>query len=191
MDGENRDLHCDSGGAYGSDRFYDCGQIDLPVWGSDAGKRQEAHRIHSDWHSPEFSACDCSGSGGDDDTGSVEREADPPGPYRPPFPGRPGWRACLFHPRHDRSEGKFNPVCRELKMGDQNLNGGQKAQFRPRGVLLLLKVNILNFVTGLLVVIGKTEDGVLRSEEHTSELQSRGHLVCRLLLEKTKTKDET
>src|SRR5437870_9539334 len=25
---------------------------------------------------------------------------------------------------------------------------------------------------------------VLRSEEHTSELQSRGHLVCRLLLEK-------
>src|SRR5207253_8462188 len=28
--------------------------------------------------------------------------------------------------------------------------------------------------------------GVHRSEEHTSELQSRGHLVCRLLLEKKK-----
>src|SRR5690625_6653653 len=27
-------------------------------------------------------------------------------------------------------------------------------------------------------------DALLRSEEHTSELQSRGHLVCRLLLEK-------
>src|SRR5690625_6039862 len=27
-----------------------------------------------------------------------------------------------------------------------------------------------------------------RSEEHTSELQSRGHLVCRLLLEKKKRK---
>src|SRR5437870_13613958 len=26
--------------------------------------------------------------------------------------------------------------------------------------------------------------GLHRSEEHTSELQSRGHLVCRLLLEK-------
>src|SRR5690625_5518104 len=26
----------------------------------------------------------------------------------------------------------------------------------------------------------------VRSEEHTSELQSRGHLVCRLLLEKKK-----
>src|SRR5437870_10601704 len=29
-------------------------------------------------------------------------------------------------------------------------------------------------------------DDALRSEEHTSELQSRGHLVCRLLLEKKK-----
>src|SRR5690625_6871136 len=30
-------------------------------------------------------------------------------------------------------------------------------------------------------VAGET---IVRSEEHTSELQSRGHLVCRLLLEK-------
>src|SRR5690625_5536804 len=29
-------------------------------------------------------------------------------------------------------------------------------------------------------------DAVVRSEEHTSELQSRGHIVCRLLLEKKK-----
>src|SRR5439155_11958313 len=29
-----------------------------------------------------------------------------------------------------------------------------------------------------------------RSEEHTSELQSRGHLVCRLLLEKKKKKTQ-
>src|SRR5690625_7078551 len=48
--------------------------------------------------------------------------------------------------------------------------------------------------------VGREADGVvatcsdeafeltaLRSEEHTSELQSRGHLVCRLLLEKKKT----
>src|SRR5690625_6183262 len=31
-----------------------------------------------------------------------------------------------------------------------------------------------------------TTAALLRSEEHTSELQSRGHLVCRLLLEKKK-----
>src|SRR5690625_7040220 len=30
------------------------------------------------------------------------------------------------------------------------------------------------------------QDVMSRSEEHTSELQSRGHLVCRLLPEKTK-----
>src|SRR5690625_6861060 len=31
---------------------------------------------------------------------------------------------------------------------------------------------------------GQSAKEVQRSEEHTSELQSRGHLVCRLLLEK-------
>src|SRR5439155_16570693 len=39
---------------------------------------------------------------------------------------------------------------------------------------------------------GADDDNVIhhdsRSEEHTSELQSRGHLVCRLLLEKKKQK---
>src|SRR5438309_9103960 len=30
---------------------------------------------------------------------------------------------------------------------------------------------------------------IVRSEEHTSELQSQFHLVCRLLLEKKKTKN--
>src|SRR5205809_6837480 len=32
---------------------------------------------------------------------------------------------------------------------------------------------------------------VIRSEEHTSELQSRLHLVCRLLLEKKKSQQQT
>src|SRR2546422_1251739 len=34
----------------------------------------------------------------------------------------------------------------------------------------------------------KTDPALERSEEHTSELQSRLHLVCRLLLEKKKKK---
>src|SRR5439155_23634601 len=33
---------------------------------------------------------------------------------------------------------------------------------------------------------GRGGAAITRSEEHTSELQSRGHLVCRLLLEKKK-----
>src|SRR5689334_24349982 len=43
-------------------------------------------------------------------------------------------------------------------------------------------------------VTGRTENGfeaeLERSEEHTSELQSQFHLVCRLLLEKKKNKVE-
>src|SRR5690625_1602882 len=51
-------------------------------------------------------------------------------------------------------------------------------------VLVLLAVVFL--VLGFwIAVIG------LRSEEHTSELQSRGHLVCRLLLEKKKNSSAT
>src|SRR3989442_8311389 len=38
-----------------------------------------------------------------------------------------------------------------------------------------------------VVQAGPTAPVVPRSEEHTSELQSRPHLVCRLLLEKKKT----
>src|SRR5439155_8624979 len=34
--------------------------------------------------------------------------------------------------------------------------------------------------------VGRGGPAKWRSEEHTSELQSRGHLVCRLLLEKKK-----
>src|SRR5690625_2720872 len=36
--------------------------------------------------------------------------------------------------------------------------------------------------TGIVQILQRRD----RSEEHTSELQSRGHLVCRLLLEKKK-----
>src|SRR5690625_6502947 len=39
------------------------------------------------------------------------------------------------------------------------------------------------------MVGGTISDYLGRSEEHTSELQSRGHLVCRLLLEKKKRLD--
>src|SRR5207249_5469099 len=37
------------------------------------------------------------------------------------------------------------------------------------------------------VVLGPRRGGICRSEEHTSELQSRFDLVCRLLLEKKKS----
>ena len=45
-----------------------------------------------------------------------------------------------------------------------------------------LYMNALKQPQGMILVTGPT-----RSEEHTSELQSRRKLVCRLLLEKKKT----
>src|SRR3712207_6873765 len=59
------------------------------------------------------------------------------------------------------------------------------------GVLLPLTL-FLNWRLGLLllilVLVFATLTGIVmrRSEEHTSELQSRQYLVCRLLLEKKK-----
>src|SRR3712207_8095037 len=52
-----------------------------------------------------------------------------------------------------------------------------------RLVLLALGLVWL-FVLSMIIVY--REEGDLRSEEHTSELQSRQYLVCRLLLEKKK-----
>src|SRR5258708_17431254 len=42
--------------------------------------------------------------------------------------------------------------------------------------------------TSHFVLVGPAENAAARSEEHTSELQSPDHLVCRLLLEKKKKK---
>src|SRR5689334_24573720 len=53
--------------------------------------------------------------------------------------------------------------------------------------LHILRRNADIDVTGLLVTINEAFD---RSEEHTSELQSQFHLVCRLLLEKKKKQNQ-
>src|SRR5690625_5314440 len=45
-------------------------------------------------------------------------------------------------------------------------------------------VNYIVLAPRLRVYSEVSENSITRSEEHTSELQSRGHLVCRLLLEK-------
>src|SRR2546430_13345210 len=60
--------------------------------------------------------------------------------------------------------------------------------FQVRPYVFLLAYPFLGLFHGDLVVAGIGIDpGAVRSEEHTSELQSQSNLVCRLLLEKKKT----
>src|SRR5438046_9011890 len=58
---------------------------------------------------------------------------------------------------------------------------GKDAQQAADQALILRRVTELSLTAGMNVM-----DGFLRSEEHTSELQSLTNLVCRLLLEKKK-----
>src|SRR5690625_6772530 len=64
------------------------------------------------------------------------------------------------------------------------------AQALEEGTRAALGVAMACAMVGLIVGVasltgfGLKMTSAIRSEEHTSELQSRGHLVCRLLLEK-------
>src|SRR5438105_12715098 len=65
----------------------------------------------------------------------------------------------------------------------------EKRTLRPKPETLLLQQGELSAHRGHRTYILELRDypQVVRSEEHTSELQSRVDLVCRLLLEKKKT----
>src|SRR3712207_8319537 len=59
------------------------------------------------------------------------------------------------------------------------------------GMAILVPMMLSFFAMGFVDLVGIASNFVqkdLRSEEHTSELQSRQYLVCRLLLEKKKKK---
>src|SRR3989449_1053721 len=55
-----------------------------------------------------------------------------------------------------------------------------------KGAALALKARVLLYAASDLYNVNPSANALTRSEEHTSELQSRLHLVCRLLLEKKK-----
>src|SRR3989442_6475762 len=71
----------------------------------------------------------------------------------------------LFRSRSDRVRGDGRRARRHAVAAHELVRRGPVAAHRARGA-----------------------DRASRSEEHTSELQSRPHLVCRLLLEKKKKK---
>src|SRR5690625_5958481 len=58
--------------------------------------------------------------------------------------------------------------------------------------IIATALSILGALVAMLQLLRAKHEKALatkRSEEHTSELQSRGHLVCRLLLEKKKNQN--
>src|SRR5690554_7695296 len=82
----------------------------------------------------------------------------------------------------------YNTSNRPVKIDHVILEGGQSSPYRVNldgvsgvkfsDIVLPANDSLYMFVE---VTLGENND---RSEEHTSELQSRPHLVCRLLLEK-------
>src|SRR5690554_7694708 len=66
--------------------------------------------------------------------------------------------------------------------------GGAQVQEAQLALLLRQDLDATGQTTVVLRADRDVPHGTARSEEHTSELQSRPHLVCRLLLEKKKHK---
>src|SRR3712207_8231975 len=87
----------------------------------------------------------------------------------------------------------YTPLCRSLSFAgfEAAATMGEEAREPRRDIpRAILGVAIFGglyyvFVTAVEVMgFGTDARGIERSEEHTSELQSRQYLVCRLLLEK-------
>src|SRR5690554_7673512 len=74
---------------------------------------------------------------------------------------------------------------------------GKEWDYQKQGTLLVknevvyLKPVFLHDSPEISIHLIEIGEKSFRSEEHTSELQSRPHLVCRLLLEKKKKKKNT
>src|SRR2546422_3698347 len=60
---------------------------------------------------------------------------------------------------------------------------------KDKGTLVTSYYSLAQF-SHVIVAVPQPDNTAIRSEEHTSELQSRLHLVCRLLLEKKKKNED-
>src|SRR2546427_2592961 len=93
------------------------------------------------------------------------------------------WKGPVAAVRVGRVEGAWilNPTFQQLEFSDVDLTVSGS-----RDSIVMVEGGALELTEGEIVK-------ALRSEEHTSELQSQSNLVCRLLLEKKKKtqKDES
>src|SRR2546429_3951752 len=97
-------------------------------------------------------------------------------PISPLFPYPPLFRSC----RHSSSR-DVAPIARAVRTHGCRIAASTDPAVRraTRGARNQASVN-----AGRTRLAGRSAPMLGRSEEHTSELQSRLHLVCRLLLEK-------
>src|SRR5690625_6852716 len=110
----------------------------------------------------------------------------------PSQPTGPRERGSGSPDRPDRASTR--PDGASTSARQQSENGSQSPVVRRPlilaagcGALILLLLLSVGGVFAVRAIIGPDDQETAhRSEEHTSELQSRGHLVCRLLLEKKK-----
>src|SRR5690625_7069719 len=91
---------------------------------------------------------------------SVQRSVEPGGAFSS--------RKCLSPPQE--------PSCVQSESASQRMMSRSWHAF----------ARIMGLVSSSRRQLPRTNEWAKRSEEHTSELQSRGHLVCRLHLEKKK-----
>src|SRR5438045_5939839 len=84
-----------------------------------------------------------------------------------------------------RGEPWMQDVAREMNLAETAFLHPENGDYRLRWFTPAVEVALCGHAT-LASAHVLWEEGHLRSEEHTSELQSLRHLVCRLLLEKKK-----
>src|SRR3712207_7646797 len=93
---------------------------------------------------------------------------------RPPrstlFPYTTLFRSFVQDVANPSNKARVNALITDITGGISNLNKSSGSFLNPSVLLTMESLGI-----------------IVRSEEHTSELQSRQYLVCRLLLEKKKT----
>src|SRR5690625_7010165 len=94
----------------------------------------------------------------------------------------PGSQPCWFC-TWDQSPNRMAGIDSD---DHHELGGAWPLAMAPNGSKLVVGASIDNLLVELdrETTRGDEFGRIERSEEHTSELQSRGHLVCRLLLEK-------
>src|SRR5207253_7987096 len=99
---------------------------------------------------------------------SISHPAHPPHPH--PFPTRRSSDLPIGAVRVGMNDGELvlNPSREQIDAGD----------------LELIVAGTEDAIMMVEAGANQIPEEKMRSEEHTSELQSRGHLVCRLLLEK-------